>query len=73
MAEDRTGRAVACVGKVGFLSRDLAQRAAGRKATRAPYHCRFCQRWHVGNDDRSATRRRREQRRQGAHNDGREL
>jgi hypothetical protein len=58
-----TRRVDACFGKVGFLSRDLAARAAGRKASRQPYRCRFCQRWHVGNDERSVVRKRREVRR----------
>jgi hypothetical protein len=52
-------RTLSCAGKVGFVSRTLAKRAAGRKDTRAPYRCRFCQLWHVGNDVRSAHKRRR--------------
>ena len=43
-------RESSCDGKIGFLTFAMAARAAKRKksAKRVPYHCRYCQAFHIG-------------------------
>lgn len=43
-------RLVQCEGKVPFADFRTARAAANRKRRRSVYRCRFCQAFHVGND-----------------------
>lgn len=52
LIRDRRTRDLAmCEGKVSHDSRSMAQKAANRKGGMlAPYRCKACGHWHVGND-----------------------
>ncbi len=38
-----------CIGKVSFMTRAEAEKAAQRRPGRVSYRCRYCRNWHNGN------------------------
>ena len=65
-------RQVACIGKMGFQSRKMADKSAKSGRQRGEhldvYRCPYCRQWHVGSKDWLAPNERRVRERGGAKN-----